>query len=194
MDNIIREIANSVKENDISGEDIKGIVFIGDTFTNTQFTEALKRRYILPESGYVFYNTEDLPNIVSVYTVMDCTQFSVAAKDMSAKGDAELKSTQMAKEEARRKEEAERQAKEREEKVLAERERKMRYENAMNEADDAYKKEDYVAMRDWADEALKNNPGDADATEKKEEALRLIAEQEMRQKQYADAIKKHRQA
>lgn len=190
VDNIIREIANSVKENDISGEDIKGIVFIGDTFTNTQFTEALKRRYILPESGYVFYNTEDLPNIVSVYTVMDCTQFSVAAKDMSAKGDAELKSTQMAKEEARRKEEAERQAKEREEKVLAERERKMRYENAMNEADDAYKKEDYVAMRDWADEALKNNPGDADATEKKEEALRLIAEQEMRQKQYADAIKK----
>ena len=189
VDNIIREIANSVKENDISGENIKGIVFIGDTFTNAQFTESLKRRYILPESGYVSYCTKKLPDIVAVYTVMDCAQFSVAAKDMSIKGVSELKSTQMAKEEARRREEAERQAKEREEQLQAERERKMRYENAMNEADAAYKKEDYVAMRDWADEALKNNPGNADATEKKEEALRLIAEQEMRQKQYADAIR-----
>lgn len=188
VDNIIREIANSVKENNISGEEIKGIVFIGDTFTNTQFVEALKSRYIMPDDRYVFYRAKDLPNIVSVYTQMDCAQFSAAAKDISAKGEVELRGTEMAKEEARLKEAAERREMERMAQVQAEREKKLRYDNAMGEADAAYKKEDYAAMKDWADEALKHIPGDAEAMRKKEEALSLLSEQKVRQEQYRSTI------
>lgn len=190
VDNIIREIAVSVKEKNITGEQIKGIVFIGDTFTNKQFTEALKGRYILPDDRYVRYSLKDLPGIVAVYTVMDCAQFSAAAKNISAKGEAELKKTEEAKEEARKKAEADRQAKEREEKKRAEQEKKLRYENAMEEADAAYRKEDYAAMKDWADEALKNVPGDAEAMQKKEEAMNLLSEQRVRQEQYRDTIMK----
>lgn len=190
VEHIIREIANSVKERNISGEYIRGILFIGDTFTNTQFLEALKGRYILPDNSYVFYRTKDLSNIISVYTQINCAQFSVDTTRIDTEGEAELKSLEMAREEARQKDEAERQEKERQERDKVKREKRIRYESAMNEADDAYKKENYVAMRDWADEALNNIPNDIDAVQKKNEALRLIAEQEMRQKQYSDAIRK----
>ena len=44
----------------------------------------------LANEKYVHYKTSDLPNIVAVYTVMDCSQFSVATEMSEKKGEAEI--------------------------------------------------------------------------------------------------------
>ena len=54
VDDIIREITNFVNKINIPAGKLKGVVFLGNTFTNEQFIRAIKERYALPDKNYYF--------------------------------------------------------------------------------------------------------------------------------------------
>ena len=55
VDDIVRKIADFVRSNNIQPHEIAGITFIGNTFTNTKFTDAINSRFIVDENKLVKY-------------------------------------------------------------------------------------------------------------------------------------------
>ena len=61
VDDIIREIVTFVRNNGVTNEKVKGVLFLGNTFSNSQFLSAIKEQYTLPEEKYVHYKKNELP-------------------------------------------------------------------------------------------------------------------------------------
>lgn len=188
VEDIIREIVTFVRDNQVKNVDMKGILFLGNTFTNSQFLTTIKANYTLPDSSYVCYKRQDLPNIVAVYTQMDCDQFATATRNSERQGEAELERQRIAREEAERQKKAEEERLQRRERERAAQEADKRYEEAMQNLYDFEKKQDYAQMSDWADIALQHRPNDEEATQKKAEAVRLLSDQKVREEQYRTII------
>lgn len=79
--------------------------------------ESIRSCYILDDKNYLFYRETELPNIIGVYSVIDCSQFSAETKAVMANGELELVRKQRAKEEKDRMDEAKRRNQEQQEKI-----------------------------------------------------------------------------
>ncbi len=190
VDDIVREITNFVKNLNIPNDKVKGVIFLGNTFTNEQFVKAIEERYILSKDKYIFYKDTDLPNIVAVYSVIDCNQFSEAAQLAIANGETELARQKLAQEEKARQEEAIRIREIQEAKDRAARESDIKYNEAMANVYDYEKKQDYAQMLDWAEIALQHKSNENEAKQKKAEATRLLSEKKVKDEQYRSIIQR----
>lgn len=106
VDDIVRKIADFVRSNNIQPHEIAGITFIGNTFTNTKFTDAINSRFIVDENKLVKYREVELPKVVSVYAHINCTQFKVATENFVKDAELQEELNRQAREEAARKEAA----------------------------------------------------------------------------------------
>lgn len=131
VDDVVHEIDSFVKKSKVNNNEVKGVVFLGNTFTNKQFLESIRSCYILNDENYLFYRETELPNIIGVYSVIDCSQFSAETKAVMANGELELVRKQRAKEEKDRMDEAKRRNQEQQEKDKEVREAELRYNEAM---------------------------------------------------------------
>lgn len=61
VDEIVRKIADFVRSNNVQSHEIEGIVFIGNTFTNTKFSAAINSKFIVNENKLVKYREVELP-------------------------------------------------------------------------------------------------------------------------------------
>jgi uncharacterized protein HemY len=188
VDDIIREIVTFVRNSGVTNDKVHGVLFLGNTFSNSQFLSAIKEQYTLPNEKYVHYKASDLPNIVAVYTVMDCSQFSVATEMSEKKGEAEIERQKLVQEEEDRRRKAEEDRKKKEEEYRAAHEAEIRYEEAMRNVYDFEKKQDYAQMAEWAGIALNHKSDDPEALKKKNDATRLLSEQKVREEQYRGII------
>ena len=191
---IINVIVRFVKDADVSHEQIKGILFLGNTFTNIQFKKELRSYYNLDDCKMVSYKDSDLSSLVSAYTFIDCSQFSAAQNVMRGNAEAELRRIKIAEEEAaamkRAKEEAD--AKAAIEKEATEAERK--FKDAMDMGYDAEREHDYDKMEEFFNIALTLRPDDDEAKQKHEEALRKKAELSVKQNHYKEKIQQAKAA
>jgi len=190
VENVVREIDGFVKKSKVNNNEVKGIVFLGNTFTNKQFLESIHSYYILGDENYLFYRETELPDIIGVYSVIDCSQFSVETKAIMSNGELELERKQRAKEEKDRMDEAKRKNQELQEKAKEAREAELRYKEAMDNVASFERKQNYAQMLDWANIALTHRADDKEAMSKKEEATRLLSEQKVRQQQYNSIIQR----
>ncbi|EEK16277.1 hypothetical protein PORUE0001_1425 [Porphyromonas uenonis 60-3] len=188
IEDIIREITSSVSRLDISQSDLKGVLFLGNTFENSQFEQALFKRYTFSPEASIHYTDSDLYTIIGVYPQMDCSQFSEATQSSLAQGEDELKRQQLAKEEERRKREAEQSRAEQAEAERKAFETKKNYDEAMNNVADYEKQGEYAQMLDWAKIALELSPDSAEAKKKVEESTRLLSEMKVREEQYKSTM------
>lgn len=190
VDDVVHEIDSFVKKSKVNNNEVKGVVFLGNTFTNKQFLESIRSCYILNDENYLFYRETELPNIIGVYSVIDCSQFSAETKAVMANGELELVRKQRAKEEKDRMDEAKRRNQEQQEKDKEVREAELRYNEAMEKVAAFEKKQNFAQMLDWTKIALTHRPEDKEAMAKKEEATRLLSEQKVRQQQYNSIIQR----
>lgn len=191
---IINVIVRFVKDANVSHEQIKGILFLGNTFTNIHFKKELSGFYNLDDSKIVSYKDSDLSSIVSAYTFIDCSQFSATQNAMRGNAEAELRRIKNAEEEAaamkRAKEEADAIAAVEREATEAER----KFKNAMNMGYDAEREHDYNKMEDFFKIALTLRSDDEEAKQKHEDALRKKAELSVQQSHYKEKIKQAKAA
>lgn len=150
VDDVVREIDSFVKKSKVNNNEVRGVVFLGNTFTNKQFLESIRSCYILDDKNYLFYRETELPNIIGVYSVIDCSQFSAETKAVMANGELELVRKQRAKEEKDRMDEAKRRNQEQQEKDKEAREAEFRYNEAMENVAVFERKQNYAQMLDWA--------------------------------------------
>ena len=190
VDDIVREITTFVKNTGLTNEQISGVVFIGNTFTNEQFVAKIKEYYSLENDKYIFYRDIDLPNIVGVYSVIDCAQFKGDTNNLFANGETEIERITLAKEEEKKQREAERLQQLRDDENKKAREAELRYNEAMDNIADYEKKQDYAQMKDWAEIALKHKPEDEEAKQKLAEASRLLSDKKVRDEQYKNIIQR----
>lgn len=190
VENIVHVITSFVHSANVSNELIKGIVFLGNTFTNGQFIKSIEEHYSLSPDKYIFYKDQDLPSIVGVYSVMDCSQFSSETQKGENNGATELERQKIAREEEERQKKAEEERIKVEEKNKKAKEAENKYQEAINNVLDFERKKDYAQMSDWADIALQHRPGDEEATKKKADAVRLLSEKKVRDEQYKSIIQR----
>ena len=184
VDDIVRKIADFVKANNVLPHEIKGIAFIGNTFTNSKFSAAINARFIVPVGELVSYRETELPKVVSIYSQIDCAQFSEATDKFVKNATTQAELNQQAREEEERRKaaeaEARRQQEERDQKLKADKE----YSNAIENVERFESDADYENMIDWANIALTHHPDDEYAKEKLSYAQQLLAEQRANKKQF----------
>ena len=190
VDDIIREITTFVKTTGLTNDQINGVVFLGNTFTNEQFVNNIKRYYSLENENYIFYRDKDLPNIIGVYSVIDCSQFKGDTETLVTNGETEIERIRIAKEEEERQREAERIIRIKDDENKKAREAVLRYDEAMDNVFEYEKKQDYAQMKDWAEIALKHKPEDEEAKQKLAESTRLLSDKKVRDEQYKNIIQR----
>lgn len=78
---IINVIVRFVRDNHVSHDQIKGIVLLGNTFTNSQFAAKLSSYYNLSHDKMVCYKDTDLSSIVGAYDFIYCSQKAIEELD-----------------------------------------------------------------------------------------------------------------
>lgn len=190
VNDIVRAISDFVNSTKVPHEEIKGILFLGNTFSNSQFEKSVSSHFVLSDNNILRIKETELASAVSVYERMDCGQFSAASKDFLTNAETERKRVENAikEEENRKKADEQRRKVKQEEKEAHEAENK--YKEAMARIEEYERKEDYAQMRDWCEIAMQHKPGDIQAKEKKELALRLLSEEKVKSDQYNTIIKR----
>lgn len=191
---IINVIVRFVKDANVSHEQLKGILFLGNTFTNIQFTKELCSYYNLDNSKMVNLKDSDLSSLVSAYTFIDCNQFSATQNALRGNAEAELRRIRIAEEEEaalkRAKEEADAVAAVEREATEAAR----KFKNAMDRGYDAEREHNYDDMEEYFHIALGLRPDNEEAKQKHEEALRKKAELAVQQNNYKEKIQQAKAA
>lgn len=191
---IINVIVRFVKDAEVSHEQLRGILFLGNTFTNVQFKKELASHYNLDNSKMVGFKDTDLSTLVSAYTFIDLEQFSATKNTMRGNAEAELRRIQIAEEEAdaikRAQEEADAVAAIEREATEAER----KFKDAMDRGYDAEREHNYEDMEEYFHIALGLRPDDEEAKQKHEEALRKKAEMAVQQTHYKEKIQQAKSA
>lgn len=188
VEEVVRKTADFVKENQLQPHEIKGIVFIGNAFTNHTFTRAINNKFIVDEDKIVIYREEELPKIVSVYSQIDCGQFK--GETTRFLDNAKIKETlkKQAKEEEERKKKAEEAARCQQEIVDSQRNAEKVYNEAVDNIKRYESDHNYEEMLEWARIALSKRPDDEFAKEKETLAIQLKAEQTAANKQFKDIL------
>ncbi len=190
VNDIIRVISEFVKQSSVRVDEIKGILFLGNTFSNAQFEQSISERFLVNANNLVKYRESDLPSIVGVYSVLDCSQFSDAANLFEQNAEAEALRLKNAREDEERRKRA---AEEQEKVAKAEREAREadnKYKTFMEAAEECERNQDYVGMQDNCKDALAVRPDDPEATQKLQDAIRLVAEEAAVAKQYNSIIQR----
>lgn len=194
VDDIVRKIAEFVRSNNIQPHEIKGISFIGNTFTNSKFTDAINSRFIVDNDKIVIYREIELPKVVSIYSQIDCSQFSEATEQFVKDAETQEELKRQAREEEKRKQaaeaEAQRQQAEKDQQQKADRE----YRNAVENIERFESEHDYENMKAWAEIALTHRPEDDYAKEKLAASQQLLAEQRAANKQFNTILQRARKA
>ena len=213
--NIIKVVADFTKSSGVRNDEIKGLVFIGNTFTNSQFERAIREKFYVAEDNVIRHKESDLPNIVGVYPLLGDLHESdwqkTAEKDL---GEIQIRAAFDKERElledlinSRSWEEARAHLDKMSNlyidysselsgyKTVIDRgivedgnKSARQYDDAMQKVYDFEKNQDYAQMSDWADIALQHRPGDKEATQKKADAVRLLSEQKVREEQYRAII------
>lgn len=194
VDEIVRKIADFVRSNNVQSHEIEGIVFIGNTFTNTKFSAAINSKFIVNENKLVKYREVELPKVVSVYAQIDCAQFKEATEDFVKDAKLQEELNRQAREEAARKEAAMVAAQEEQAKKDAALKSEKEYKNAIENVERYESEHDYENMREWAGIALTHHPDDEYAKEKQALAQQLLAEQRANNKQFSTILQRIKNA
>ena len=181
---IIREVSSFVKESNIKNEEVKGVLFIGNTFTNGRFVQSVQEKFLIDKDELVIFRDSNLPYIVSVYSVIDCKQFSLATSDFKANSEQELQRLRIAKEEKERQERAQKEILEQQTLLKQVQEKERNYKNAIDKIQEFEEKNDYENMKEWCEVALRIKPDDNIAKVKLDEANQKNAEEAAIAKQY----------
>lgn len=215
VSDIIKVVADFTKASGVRNDEIKGLVFIGNTFTNSQFERAIREKFYVEEDNVIRHKESDLPNIVGVYPLLGDLHESdwqkTAEKDL---GEIQIRAAFDKEREhleelinSRSWEEA-RAHLDKMSNLYLDFSRELsgyktiidrgvmedgnksarQYSDAMQKVSDLEKNQDYAQMSDWADIALQHRPGDKEATQKKADAVRLLSEQKVREEQYRAVI------
>lgn len=190
VEEIVRKIADFVKENQLQPHEIEGIVFIGNTFTNQTFTRAINNRFIVTDDKIVTYKEEELPKVVNVYSQIDCDQFKGATADFL--NDAKTKEilNNQAKEEKEKRLKAETIARRQQELIDSQKKADREYHNAVENIERHESDHNYEEMLEWAEIALTNKPDDEFAKEKAALARQLQADQKAANKQFNTVLQR----
>lgn len=191
---IVNVIVAFVKDAEISHEQLRGILFLGNTFTNVQFKKELASYYNLDNSKMVGFKDADLPSLVSAYTFIDCEQFSATKKYVRENAEAELKRIKNAEEEAAalKKAQDEAAAVAAVEREASDAERK--FKDAIDRGYEAEREHNYDDMEEYFHIALGLRPNDEEAKQKHEDALRKKAEMAVQQNHYKEKIQQAKSA
>lgn len=191
---IVSVIVRFVKDANVSHDQIKGLLFLGNTFMNNQFRKELTNYYNMESGKIVNYKDDNISSLVSSYTFIDCEQFSATTEKFQGDAEDELLRIKNAEEEEmalrRAQEEAEAQAET--EREASEVERK--YKDAMERGYDSEREHDFDNMEEYFRIALSYRPNNEEAKQKHEEALRKKAETIVQQNHYKEKIQQAKTA
>ena len=184
VEEMVRKIADFVKDNQLRPHEIEGIVFVGNTFTNQTFTKAINNRFIIDEDKIVIYKEEELPKVVSVYSQIDCNQFKGATADFINDAKTQEILNKQAKEEDVKKQKAIADALRQQALIDSQKKAEREYNNAVENIEHHESDHNYQEMLEWAEIALKIRPDDEFAKEKASLARQLLAEQKAADKSF----------
>lgn len=186
---VVDSIIRYVKEIEIVSSDISHILFIGDSFKNTMFKDALLQRYAINNDNIIIYQDKDLPEIVSIYNQMDLSQFDSLRKDIKNLSAEQLEQIKIAEEERKERERATRKQEEIDQANAAVRKAEKNFNAALQEAENYEKKGDYSGMIDLLKIALTIKPENTEAKQLLDEANRKLSEVKVKNEQYNKAIR-----
>lgn len=184
VEEMVRKIADFVKDNQLQPHEIEGIVFIGNTFTNQTFARAINNRFIVDDDKIVIYREEELPKVVSVYSLIDCNQFKGATEKFKIDAEAQEILKKQAKEEEEKRQKAEEDARRQQAIIDSQKKAERDYNNAVENIEHHESDHNYEEMLEWAEIALKIRPDDDFAKEKGALARQLLAEHKAANKQF----------
>ncbi|MEG1860226.1 MAG: hypothetical protein RRY07_01785 [Bacteroidaceae bacterium] len=191
---LVEVIVNFVKDAKIQHEEIKGIIFLGNTFTNNLFRSSLLEFYNLDADRIISYKESDLSSLVGSYNYIDRSQFSKETVAEQLNAEDELLRKRIAEEE----EEAELQARIKQDeadKINREKtESDRKFNDAVEKGYDSEREHDYDDMEDYFRIALNLRPDNEGAKKKYNDALRLKAEKSVKMKAYAEKIEQAKEA
>ena len=192
--NLVDEIVRFVRENGIRHEEISGIIYLGNTFTNKQFTSQFLNHYNLRENRMICYMDKDLSMLVSAYTFIDCSQFNELETKFTANAEDELRRLKIAEEERIASENAKAEAEALAKTNQAKKEEEAKFRQAMDRGYESESNHDYEKMFEYFEIATKLRPEDEEATAKCEEARRLKAEQSVMLKTFKEKLQQAKSA
>ena len=189
IEQVVDNIAQYVKSIGVVPADISHILFIGNSFRNSMFTDALLQKYAINSSNIISYIDKDLPNIVSIYNQMDLSQFKALRADIEHLSSEQLEQIRIAEEDRKSQEEEIRIQDEINNANTAAREAEKKYNDAIGEAENYEKKADYGSMIDMLNIALTVKPESTEAKQMLDEANRKLSEIKVRNEQYNKIIR-----
>ena len=192
--NLVDEIVRFVRENGVRHEEMSGIVYLGNTFTNKQFTSQFLNYYNLQENRMICYMDKDLSMLVSAYNFIDCSQFNELESKFTANAEDELHRLKIAEEERIANEKAQAEAEEIAKITQAKKEEEAKFRQAMDRGYESESDHNYDKMFEYFEIATKLRPDDEEANSKCEEARRLKAEQSVKQKTYKEKLQQAKTA
>ena len=191
---LVNVVTQFVRQAGVSHEQVAGIIFIGNTFTNRQFEEHFLKSYRLDASQLVCYADSDLPELVSIYRHIDCSQFSDVSKQFSTDAQADLQRIKNAEEQQAAEEKARIALEQQQEETRAKRELADKISEAMERGFDAETQRDYERMAEYFKIARDLGADNEVAAHKYEEALRLKAEKTAKDKHFLTTINQAKEA
>ena len=194
VDDIVRKIADFVRVNNVQSHEIKGIAFIGNTFTNSEFTSAINARFIVDERHLIKYLETGLPKVVNIYSQIDCSQFREATSQFVKDATTQELLNQQAREEEKRKKIAQAEAKRQIDAKAQKQKADKEYASAIEHVERFESEHNYEQMRAWADIALTHKSEDDYAKEKLNLAQQLLAEQRAISKQFSAILQRAKKA
>lgn len=184
VEDIIGEVTRFVSQAGVQQSQIKGVVMIGDAFTNPRFKEKLLNRYAIPNERMLVVRTDELPSVVATYTWIDLTQFSAAGAKEREGGAAALLAWEQAQEEAAAQQRAEEEINQKRDQLREDQEKERKVQEARDKGFEAERRHDYAEMIDFFKIVLTYHPDDAEAAQKVEEGIRLQSQAESEHKNY----------
>lgn len=185
---IVQEVAGFVGET--ARADLKSVLFLGDVFSNENFVREILSRFSVERSQLFRFRNTDIPFIVSMYSRIDCGQFSAANERFEVHSEAERKRIQNAIEEKERQQRASVELENARKKEDEKRSAEKSYREAMEHVYEFERKGDYEQMKEWCEVALMKKSDDEAAKGKLDDALRLLSEEKLRHEQYNEALRK----
>ena len=192
--NVADCIASFVAKAGVRQEQLRGILFLGNTLTNQQFSGQLLNHYNIPSERIVRYMDKDMPSLVSAYNFIDCSQFKDLDIKIADDAEAELLRIKNLKAEADAKKRAEEEAAVIAKNKRESEERERKYKEAIENGYRCEQERDYDNMAFYFEKALEFRTNDADAKQKYNDALRLKAEISVQMNTYKERIKQAKAA
>lgn len=199
VDTVINTVSNYLRTLGVESIDLSHIVFIGDSFKNKMFKDALLLKYPINDSNIITYESQDLAEIVNVYNYIDLSQFKGIHEHIEKASEEELEQIKIVEQERKEREEAIKRQADKDQAYTAAHEAAKKFELTMNEVETYNRKGDYSSMIDVLKIALTIKPDDAEATQLLEMANRKLSEEKVKSEQYnklirlaQEAFKEHR--